>query len=111
MLVSVRVQMRRCVKRSVGASMAVTAVALLARSHPTPTQSCPPMYFTIISRQYGQSCAQPSQIRSACQMPFDHERRENYSFVAAHRIVAADGEDDLQCASASSRVRIVLARE
>src|SRR5690348_8363783 len=42
-------------------------------------QSCPPMYFVIISRQYGQSCIQPSQIRKACQMFFDQRMFEKYS--------------------------------
>ena len=45
-------------------------------------QSDPPMYWRTIWCQQGQSCDQPSQMRSACQMSLLHRTSENQRLLA-----------------------------
>ena len=66
------------------------------------------MYSRIIFSQYGQSCAQPSQMRRAFPIPFAQRMAESASIVGVGRVVPPDGEDDVLPAECLEPAGVVL---
>src|SRR5262245_11821225 len=66
--------------RQVVARTLIAEVVFRPVAHAAPLlgsgQSCPPMYSGSMRAQTGQSCAKPSQTRSACQTPLPHSNSE-----------------------------------
>ncbi len=69
--------------------------APIAGHHPAP-----PMYCRIIWCHHGQSCAQPSQMRRAFQIPLPHSISENQRLFPRLESSRADGEDDIPAGAA-----------